>query len=73
MEEINDLFRLENALNVTHVFLHDDFNKKIKQIFFVKIVMQKDKMAYLSYLFFLLNGGAKKQKKTNSLTRMRII
>ena len=34
LEKINDPFCLENASNLTHEFLYDNFNKKIYQHFF---------------------------------------
>ena len=49
--KINEPFCLENASNLTHEFLYDNFNKKIfflkllykksSVIFFIKIVIQK--------------------------------
>ena len=40
-EQNNEPFLLENASNLTNEFLYDNFNKKIYQDFFVKIVTQK--------------------------------
>ena len=37
----NEPFLHENALNLTHDFLYDNFNKKIWVNFLVKIVTQK--------------------------------
>ena len=39
-EKINGQFRLENALNLPHEFLYDNFNKRILLNFLVKIVIK---------------------------------
>ena len=40
-EKKNEPFLLENAPNLTHEFLYDNFNKKILINFFVKTIIQK--------------------------------
>ena len=39
--EYNEPFHLENALNLTHEFFYDDFNKNILLNFLIKFVIQK--------------------------------
>ena len=41
VKNINNLFRLENASNLTNEFLCDNFNKKILLNILLKIVIQK--------------------------------
>ena len=41
LKEKNEPFLLENALNLTHEFLYDNFKKKIDQNFLVNIIIQK--------------------------------
>ena len=40
-EEKNEPFILENASNLTHKFLYDNFSKKILLNFLVKIIIKK--------------------------------
>ena len=62
-EENNEPFLLENASNLTHEFLQDNFNKKN----FVKIVIKKtsvklDVFSRRNGSFFSQKPGAEKQK-----------
>ena len=44
----NEIFLHENAKNLTHKFLYDNFNKKIYSNFLVKIVMQGEIFHFFS-------------------------
>ena len=46
----NTLFLLDNESNLIHEFLYDKFNKKIKQSFFVKIVIQNSCVKFYELL-----------------------
>ena len=49
-QEKNEPFLLKTASNLTDEFLYENLNKKIKQIFHVKIVIQKAHVSNSMYL-----------------------
>ena len=51
LREKNKSFLFENASNLTHEFLYDNFNKKIQEFFLMQIVITK------SPLLSRLNGS----------------
>ena len=67
----NKPFLLENASNLTHEFLYDNFNKKILLNFLVKIVITKLMCKFDAFSRKRVNFSLKKRGSRNESVKLK--